>query len=411
MHSFPVSNKTVYKTFPKAETVTPGRDARRAPSVTTKDVPESLRSVPGSQRDRAQEAFFARHYPEQNFKLGVLNQTYHHVVEAAPGQVSQTYRILAEKYGDLIPRVNELAWTFHEKPAAEPRALSANLTEDIRRKALSSGADLVGFTRFDRRYVPEETRPRAKFKHVIVLCRAFDWATTNRVPSVDWDVHSYDTSLALMLAAIETAEFIRSHGYRVQFMAGTGLPGEKMVAPILPYAIEAGLGQMGANGTMLTPEYGSRVRVVGLSTDAPVTLGRPVDFGINVLCDNCQICVKRCPGRALSTVRVNWHGVMKYKVVSDRCLPMLRYAECNVCTKVCPVQHFGLKRVLDHWRETGMVLGKGTEELERYSLFEKGSFGPGELPHFETKEGAKGLMKMADELGVEPAPRASYDAR
>ena len=47
--------------------------------------------------------------------------------------------------------------------------------------------------------------------------------------------------------------------------------------------------------------------------------------------------------------------------------------------------------MLDHWRETGTVLGKGTEELERYSLFEKGSFGPGEL-------------------GVKPAPKASYDA-
>ena len=202
-------------------------------------------------------------------------------------------------------------------------------------------------------------------------------------------------------AALELAGFIRSKGYGVQFIAGTGLPGEKMIAPILPYAIEAGLGQMGANGTMLTPEFGSRVRVMGLSTDAPVTHGKPVDLGVNILCEKCQVCVNRCPGRALSKIKVNWHGVTKYKVVADRCLPILRFAECNICTKVCPVHHYGLKAVLDHYRTTdGEILGKGTSDLETYALFEKGEFGPGALPRFEVKEGGKGLMRMAKELDL-----------
>jgi hypothetical protein len=38
---------------------------------------------------------------------------------------------------------------------------------------------------------------------------------------------------------------------------------------------------------------------------------------------------------------------------------------------------------MEYYVETGEVLGKGTEELEGYSLRDKGHFGPGELPHFD----------------------------
>lgn len=402
MHTPISSNKTVFKEFPRAVEIQPDREPRRFAPVQPKDVPPALKSVAGAPRNRAQERFFTRHFPEPNFKLGALNQTYHRVVAADPSYVGETYRRLAQKYGNLIERVNTHTRHYHELPAAQSVEPATSMTDTIRNKAFKAGADLVGFTHFDRAYVTAETKREARFKHVIVLCRAFDWQVTQGVPSIDWDVHSYDTSLALALGALELADFIRARGYRVQFIAGTGLPGETMIAPILPYAIAAGIGQVGANGTMLTPEFGSRVRVMGLSTDAPVSHGKPADYGINVLCDECQVCVNRCPGRALSKFKIDWRGVSKYKVVTERCFPLLRFAECNVCTKVCPVQHFGLKAVLEHYRETdGEILGKGSHAVEGYTLFDKGYFGPGELPRFSVEEGGKGLTRMAEHLDLD----------
>ncbi len=38
---------------------------------------------------------------------------------------------------------------------------------------------------------------------------------------------------------------------------------------------------------------------------------------------------------------------------------------------------------MQHYAETGQVLGKGTHDLEGYELEGKGYFGPGELPVFE----------------------------
>ena len=51
--------------------------------------------------------------------------------------------------------------------------------------------------------------------------------------------------------------------------------------------------------------------------------------------------------------------------------------------KVCPIQKYGLQATMEHYAETGQVLGKGTHDLEGYELEGKGYFGPGELPAFE----------------------------
>ena len=43
---------------------------------------------------------------------------------------------------------------------------------------------------------------------------------------------------------------------------------------------------------------------------------------------------------------------------------------------VCPIQRYGMKPVMEHYVETGEVLGKGSESLEGYSLKGKDSSVP-----------------------------------
>ena len=61
---------------------------------------------------------------------------------------------------------------------------------------------------------------------------------------------------------------------------------------------------------------------------------------------------------------------------------MARYEGCAICIKVCPIQRYGMHAVMEHYVETGEVLGKGTENLEGYEFKEKGYFPPGKLPRF-----------------------------
>ena len=62
---------------------------------------------------------------------------------------------------------------------------------------------------------------------------------------------------------------------------------------------------------------------------------------------------------------------------------MTRYSGCGVCMKVCPVQRYGLPEVMKYYVETGRVIGKNSDNLEGYSLPDKGYFPPGRLPKFE----------------------------
>ena len=61
---------------------------------------------------------------------------------------------------------------------------------------------------------------------------------------------------------------------------------------------------------------------------------------------------------------------------------MARYSGCGVCMKVCPVQRYGMKPVMEHYIATGRVLGMGTDNLEGYSLPDRGYFPPGRRPTF-----------------------------
>ncbi len=121
-----------------------------------------------------------------------------------------------------------------------------------------------------------------------------------------------------------------------------------------------------------------------ITTDVPVTYHQAVDYGINKFCDQCQVCVNRCPGRALLKDRVWYRGVLKNKLIYDRCRPiMVEYEGCAVCMKVCPIQRYGMEPVMEHYLDAGEILGKGTSNLEGYELRGKGYCGPDELPHFD----------------------------
>jgi epoxyqueuosine reductase len=107
-----------------------------------------------------------------------------------------------------------------------------------------------------------------------------------------------------------------------------------------------------------------------------------MDYGINRICDECQLCVRRCPVGAIPLKRAEYRGIVKAKIKTDRCFPVVaRVHGCAICMKVCPVQRYGLSAVTARLAETGAILGKGTDELEAYDWPPDGHrYGPGEKP-------------------------------
>ena len=336
-------------------------------------VAEDLVSTPGIPRREADISFYSRAEPMES--QDVTKSADRKWVWMVFSEEVSEYR--QEHQERNRPLVDAASVSGEIEPTAPP--VGRDVTEEVRTKARELGFGEVGFTRYDRRYTFTAKKRWAKFDHAICLAWEQDYGPTQTLPSLESERAHFGTYETSGPMALELADYIRSLGYRAQIHSP-----QDNSAVYHPMFVAAGLGQMGHNGQLLAPHFGSRARLMIITTDAPVTYDEPIDYGIHRFCQQCQVCVDRCPGRALSKEKVWYRGVEKTKLNYDRCRPIVvRYEGCAVCMKVCPIQRYGMKPVMEHYVETGRVLGKGTDNLEGYTIGDKGYFGPGELPRFD----------------------------
>jgi epoxyqueuosine reductase QueG len=114
----------------------------------------------------------------------------------------------------------------------------------------------------------------------------------------------------------------------------------------IPLAIAAGLGQLGRNGLLLTPEYGACIRICKVLTDMPLDINMPIDFAVTEFCNQCYLCSESCPADAISLTdrtftgptESNNPGVEKWYVNAEKCLRFWQTngASCANCIAACP---------------------------------------------------------------------------
>ena len=132
------------------------------------------------------------------------------------------------------------------------------------------------------------------------------------------------------------AEFLRCLGYRA-IPAGNG------VGLSVPIAIDAGLGEYGRMGLLMTPKYGPRVRLAKVITDMPLTVDAPIRFGVREFCEVCMLCATHCPSGAVSDGERTWKGnsasnnpgILKWYGDLEKCYDFNGFS-CSNCKRVCP---------------------------------------------------------------------------
>jgi len=328
-----------------------------------------LRTVPGIERNpEAEQAAFEErpfhHFVDVHAEAGqfAVKHGWTYIIPSAPRLLRARKRVAdAVRRG---PRNGSGKGLDRER-----------VTELIRRRASELEISAVGFVAHDPRYT---FAPYAEQQdqNVIVLVIEQDHAATQTAPSVRAERAAFRAYAEADAAAAGLASFVQDLGFRAR---PHGYLGE---AVVIHYAVQAGLGQLGLNGQLLTPQAGSRARLELIATSAPLVYDEPVDYGVTALCDECQICVRRCPPGAIPKQRNEFRGVKKAKIKPERCFPILAQAHgCAVCMKVCPVQRWGLDAVRDQFLETGEILGKGSDDLEGFRWPIDGRFyGSGEKP-------------------------------
>ncbi|HKL38146.1 MAG TPA: reductive dehalogenase, partial [Bacteroidales bacterium] len=112
-----------------------------------------------------------------------------------------------------------------------------------------------------------------------------------------------------------------------------------------PLAIDAGLGEQGRNGILITPELGANTRLAAVTTNMPLEPDKPIDIGIKKFCEKCKICAEECPSGAISFADkppAPVRGYLRWKIDQDKCFTVWNTVAtshprgCRVCLSVCP---------------------------------------------------------------------------
>ena len=217
---------------------------------------------------------------------------------------------------------------------------ACKMSSYVKRAARLFGASLVGICKLNRNWLYANVDIPEKFENVIVMTVEMDAdgiATSPASPAAAATGVGY-SKMAFMLACM--GEFIRNLGYEaIQCGNDTALS--------IPLAIDAGLGELGRNGLLITPQYGPRVRLCKIFTDLPLKPDKPIEFGVKEFCKKCKLCAEHCETDAISmddepsfevACPSNNPGALKWYVDVERCY--LYWCEngidCSTCIKVCP---------------------------------------------------------------------------
>jgi epoxyqueuosine reductase QueG len=107
----------------------------------------------------------------------------------------------------------------------------------------------------------------------------------------------------------------------------------------VPIAADAGLGELGRLGLLITPEYGPRVRLSIVTTNMPLAEDPSVTLGVQEFCSICRKCAIHCPsGSVDGGEKAVRGGVEKWQTARDACYRFWRQrgSDCAICVRVCP---------------------------------------------------------------------------
>jgi ferredoxin len=222
--------------------------------------------------------------------------------------------------------------TLVDNPLQPKTTAKEDLFPEIEEYVRALGASSIGYTRLPARWVFQDKA--VLYQNAIVLTMEMDKDGIDSAPSVACMRTVMETYRDLGQIVNQLAAYLRERGFGSH--AGHPLNG---VALYPPLAQSAGLGWIGLNGLIITPEHGPRVRLAAVFTsieNLPFN-GESQHTWVEEYCQKCGICIKKCPPGALYGAPVD-HGDGSYTYLeSQLCFPYFnKYHGCSVCVKVCP---------------------------------------------------------------------------
>ena len=137
---------------------------------------------------------------------------------------------------------------------------------------------------------------------------------------------------------MQIATFIRKLGYE----ARAHIDGDyRVVCPLV--ARDAGLGDIGRMGLLMTAKQGARVRIAVVTTNMDLDIDEnKTEHSVTEFCRICKKCASTCPGNAISKNEMQEiDGVVRWQISQEKCYTYWSRSgtDCGRCIAVCPYSH------------------------------------------------------------------------
>jgi reductive dehalogenase len=224
-------------------------------------------------------------------------------------------------------------------------------TERVKGYARNRGADLVGITEinplwlyshrgeiFHENWQDWGKEIKVEHKYVIVFATEMSFEMVGTGPHSPTMIESMGNYAQGAYIAAQLAHFIANLGY-----SATASHLRHYDALMVPLAVDAGLGELGRLGYLITKELGPRVRLGAVTTDLPLIPDKPVDIGVEDFCRVCKKCAVCCPSNSIPVQKDQTvvNGLLRWKLNDETCFEYWGKigTDCNICMRVCPWSH------------------------------------------------------------------------
>jgi len=267
----------------------------------------------------------------------MFNPGGHYYEEELANKIKSMFQINKDLTKDVDGEINS------EKTVFDP----AMISNQIKDMVLIGGASDVGIAKLNPMYVysnvgrgPEEwgSSITNNHKYAIMLCLEMDYSQVEKAPRLNITEETAIQYLSGAVLSIALAKYIRNLGYS----ARAHIAGSNYQIMLPPVAYDAGLGELGRNGFLISPRFGARIRLGAVTTDLPLINDKPKIFGVQNFCEKCLKCAENCPSGAILKGDKEWvRGVKKWQLNIEKCIRYWRIAgtDCGMCMKVCPYSH------------------------------------------------------------------------
>ncbi len=174
---------------------------------------------------------------------------------------------------------------------------------------------------------------KAEYKTAIVFTVKMDLEMMNRAPNFEELMTTEEGYLKIAQVGARLSVYLKSLGYDA-FLNSS----ELYLAPLVPLAYDAGLGEIGLTNHLVTLEHGDNVRIGAVFTNLELAVDQPIDFGLVEFCKRCALCLINCPTNCITHLPRIVNGRQFYKFDDNLCYEMWTKVgtDCGVCIQSCP---------------------------------------------------------------------------